>query len=111
MDHIAEKEYVGSFHYGLVHTPVSIQETMKIPEARAAVDKAWNKSKAILVLDVKNVRPKSEVIRQAKKDGQSVQVARVMDICHLKNAEFAKHLQMYKKRDVLREDNAKDEER
>ena len=43
MDHIAEKRYVGSFHCGLVHKPVSFHEAMKIPEARAAFDKQWNK--------------------------------------------------------------------
>ena len=37
MDHIAEKWYVGSFHCGLVHKPVSIQEAVKVPEARAAI--------------------------------------------------------------------------
>ena len=39
MDHIAEKGHVGSFHYGLVHKPVSIQEALQKPEAKAAVDK------------------------------------------------------------------------
>ena len=38
MDHIAEKGYVGSFHCGLAHKPVSMQEATKIPEAKAAVD-------------------------------------------------------------------------
>ena len=33
-----------------------------------------------------------------------------MDLCHLKNAELAKHLQKYKGRVVLRGDNVKDEE-
>ena len=33
-----------------------------------------------------------------------------MDLCHLKNAEFAKHLQKYKERVVLRGGNVKDEE-
>ena len=38
MVHIAEKEYVGSFHYGLVHKPASFQDALKFPEAKAAVD-------------------------------------------------------------------------
>ena len=33
-----------------------------------------------------------------------------MDLCHLKNAELAKHLQKYKGKDVLWGDNVKDEE-
>ena len=35
-DHTAQ---VGSFHCGLVHMPVCIQEAVKKPEAKAAVDK------------------------------------------------------------------------
>ena len=45
MDHIAEKVYVGSFHCGVVHKPVSDGESMKIPEAKAAVDKEWQNVK------------------------------------------------------------------
>ena len=71
-DHIAEEGYVWSFHNGLVHKPDCIQEVMMIPEARAAVDTEWNKSKATPVWDVNKVRPKSEVIRQARKDGKTV---------------------------------------
>ena len=41
MDHIAEKTYVGSLHYGLVHKPISVPETVKIQEAKAAVVKEW----------------------------------------------------------------------
>ena len=33
-----------------------------------------------------------------------------MDLCHLKNAELAKHLQKYKGRVVLRVENVRDEE-
>ena len=40
MDHIAEKTVCGKFfYYGLAHKPVSIQEAVKISEAKAAVDK------------------------------------------------------------------------
>ena len=80
MDHIAEKRCVGSCHCGSVHEPVSIQEAMKVPDAKAAVDEKWNQLKAISVWDVKKVRPKSEVIRQAKKDGKTIQVANSMDL-------------------------------
>ena len=56
MDHFAEKTFVESFHYGLVHKPVSIQEAMKIPEAKTAVDKEWNQvTRTIPAWDVKKV--------------------------------------------------------
>ena len=38
---IAETGYVGSFHCVLVQKPVSFQEALKIPEAKAAEDKDW----------------------------------------------------------------------
>ena len=39
IDRSAEKGKEGRFQYGMVHKPVSIQEALKIPEAKAAVDK------------------------------------------------------------------------
>ena len=38
-EQIAEKREVRSFHFGLVHKPISIQEALRIPEAKAAVVK------------------------------------------------------------------------
>ena len=35
------KGYVRSFQYGFVHKPASSHEAMKVPEAKAAVDKEW----------------------------------------------------------------------
>ena len=35
--HIPEKGYVSEFHYNLVHKPISIKETLKVPEANEAV--------------------------------------------------------------------------
>ena len=60
--------------------------------------------------DVKKVRPKSEVIRHAKKDGKTVHFANQMDLCPLKSGEVAKHLQKHKERVVLQGDNINDEE-
>ena len=109
LDHIAEKGYVGSFRDGLEHKPVSVQEAMEIPQAKAAADKEWDELVSkIPAWDVKKVRSKSEVICQAKKDKKPVHVANLMDFCHVKNAELAKHLQNYIGRVVLWEDNVKD---
>ena len=55
-------------------------------------------------------KSKSEVIRPAKKDGRTVHFANLMDLCYMKYAELAKHLQKCKGLVVLREDNVKDEE-
>ena len=37
-----------------------------------------------------------KAVKQAKKDGQPVHFASLMDLCHLKHSVFAKHLQAYK---------------
>ena len=70
MDHIAEKGYVGSFHNGLVHKPFSFQEVMKIQKSESQWVQKWNKVTTIPAWDVKKVRSKSDVIRQAKKNGK-----------------------------------------
>ena len=64
--------------------------------ARAAVDKEWDKLKSLPAQDFKKAKPKSEVVQQAKKDGRLVHFASLMDICHLKHSELAKHLQTRK---------------
>ena len=71
----------------------------------AAVDNERNKLKNLPARDVKKVKRKAEVVRRAKKDGRPVQFAFLMDCCHLQHAEFAKHLQKYTRRVVLRGDN------
>ena len=102
--------YVGSFHNGPVHKPVSFQEALKMLGAKAAADKERDKLKKTPARDVKKVRSKSEVISQAKKDGKTVHFSNLVNLCHVKNVELAKHLQKYKGRGVLRGDNVKDEE-
>ena len=65
---------------------------MKIPAAKAAVDKEWEKLKKIPAWDLTKVRSKEEV-----------------DICHLKIAELEAKHQKYKGRVVLRGDIEKDD--
>ena len=101
---------MGSFHCALAHKSVSIREALKIPEGKAAVDKEWENSIKIPACDIKKARSKSEVVRQAKKDGKTVHCANLMNLCHLKNAELPKHLQKFKGRVVLWRGNVKDEE-
>ena len=51
----------------------------------------------------------TEVTQRAKEDRNTVHLANLADLCHLKNADLATHLQNYKWRVVLLEDNVKDE--
>ena len=54
-------------------------------------------------------KPMTEVTQRAKEDRNTVHLANLADLCHLKNADLATHLQNYKWRVVLLEDNVKDE--
>ena len=65
---------------------------MKIPDAKAAVDKAWEKLEKLPAWQLDKVK--------AKKGGHSgsikrekIHFATLMDICHLKNAELEPKLQ------------------
>ena len=95
-------------HYNLVHKLIPLPQAMKIPAAKAAVDKEWEKLGNIPAWDLTKVRSKSEVIDEASK-GRKVHFASLMDICHLKNAELEAKHQKYKGRVVLRGDIVKDD--
>ena len=80
---------------------------MKIPAAKAAVDKEWEKWEKISAWTLK-VKSKKQVIDESRTSGATVHFASLMDICHLKNAEFEAKYQKYKGRVVLRGDIVKD---
>ena len=100
-NHIAGKED-NSVHYNLVHKFIPMPQAMKIPAAKAAVDKEWEKVEKISVWNLTKVRSKKEVIDEARTRGAKVHFASLMDICHLKNAELETEHQKYKGRVVLR---------
>ena len=82
---------------------------MRIPAAKAAVDKEWEKLEKISAWNLTKVRSKSEVIDEARTSGATVHFASLMDICHLKNAELEAKHQKYKGRIVLRGDIVTDD--
>ena len=108
-DHIAEKGNNSLQHYNLVHKFTPMPQAMKIPAAKGAVDKEWEKLEKIPAWDLTKVRNKSEVIDEARTKGAKVHFASLMDICHLKNAELEARHQKYKGRVVLRGDFVKDD--
>ena len=83
-------------------------QAMKIPAAKAAVDKEWEKLEKISAWNPTKVRSKKEVIDEGRTAGATVHFASLMDICHLKNAELEAKHQKYKGRVVLRGDIVKD---
>ena len=63
-------------------------QAMKIPAAKAAVDKEWEKFEKISASNLTKVKSKKQVIDEAMMSGATVHFASLMDICHLKNAEL-----------------------
>ena len=87
-DHIAGKGDNSLQHYNLVHKFIPIHQAMKIPAAKAAVDKEWEKLEKISAWNLTKVRSKKEVIDEARTSGAKVHFVSLMDICNLKNAEL-----------------------
>ena len=108
-DHTAGRGDNSLQHYNLVHKFIPMPQAMKIPAAKAAVDEEWEKLEKIPAWDLTKVRNKSEVIDEARTKGRKVHFASLMDICHLKNAEFETKNQKYKGQVALRRDIVKDD--
>ena len=91
-DHILGKGSNSLQHYNLFHKFIPMPQAMKIPAAKAAVDKEWGKLEKFSAWNLTKVRSKKEVIDEARTTGAKVHFASLMDMCHLKNAEVeAKH--------------------
>ena len=61
---------------------------MKIPAAKAAVDREWERLEKNSAWNLTKVRSKKEVTDEARTSGAKVHFASLMDICHLKNADL-----------------------
>ena len=108
-DHIAGKGDNSLQHYNLVHKFIPMPQALKIPAAKAAVDKEWEKLEKISAWNLTTVRSKKEVIDEARTSGAKVHFASLMDIRHMRNAELEAKHQKYKGRVVLRGDIVKDD--
>ena len=85
---LQEKEDNSLQHYNLVHKFIPVPRAMKIPAAKAAVDKEWEKLEKISAWNLTKVKSKKQVIDEARTSGATVHFASLMDICHLENAEL-----------------------
>ena len=94
-------------HCNLVYKFVLMPQAMKIPDAKAAVDKEWEKRYKLPAWQMTKVNSKREVIEEAQKEARRVHLATLKDICHLKNSELEPKFQKYKGRVVLRGDIVK----
>ena len=96
-------------HYNLAHKFIPMPEALKIPDAKAAVDKKWETLETIPAWQLAKVRNNKEVIEEGRKKGRKVHFASLMDLCNLKNSELDPQYQKYKSRVVLRGDIVEDD--
>ncbi len=95
---VAEAGQVSEEYFGLVHTPVPIEKTLRIPKARAALDEEWQKLDNKPAWDLKKVRPKAQVMAEAQAKKKKVHFGALMELCHIKHSELQAWLQRYKGR-------------
>ena len=88
-DLVAEKRLLSLTHYSVAHKPKPTPRAMKIPDAKAAVDKEWEQLEKLPAWHVTKVKSKKkEIIEKAQKEKRTVHFATLMDLCHLKNSEL-----------------------
>ena len=109
-DKIGESSTASIFFFAMVHKPIPLPKAMKIPAARAAIDKEWDKLEKVPAWDLKKVKSWKEVVKEAKSKGITAHRGSLMQLCHLKNAELDEKYQAFKGRVVFRGDYVKDEE-
>ena len=80
-DHIAGKGENSLQHYNLVYKFIPMPQARKIPAAKAAVDKEWEKLDKISAWNLTKVRSKKEVIDEARASGATVHFASLMEKC------------------------------
>ena len=68
-DHIAGKGEISLQHYNLVLKFIPVPQATKIPAAKAAEDKEWEKLEKISAWNLTKIRSKKEVIDEARTSG------------------------------------------
>ena len=79
-DHIAGKGDNSPQHHNLVHKFIPIPQTVRIPAAKAAVDKEWEKLEKISAWNLTKVKSKKQVFDEARTSGATVHFASLMYI-------------------------------
>ena len=74
-DRIAGKGFTSMSHYNLVPKFIPMPQVMKIPDAKAAVDKDWRKLETIPAWSLEKVYSKKEVLLEPQRDNKKVHFA------------------------------------
>jgi hypothetical protein len=108
-EHIAPKGFMSEEWFSCVHTPVPIKEARKLQEGRDGLNKEWTKLENKPSWDPSKVKPKQQVMAEAKANNRKVHFGSLMELCHIKNSQLGKEFWVYKGRIVFRGDLVKDE--
>ena len=76
-------------HYNLMRKPIPIHQAMKILDAKAAVDKKWDKLKNLPAWRESQGKSKEKIIEQAQTEGDMVHFTTLLD-----SSRARKRLQM-----------------
>ena len=76
----------------MVHTPVPIPKALLIPDAKAALDKEYDKLNRIEAWDMSKVQSKRVIQEKAKRTGKTIHIGELMELCHLKNSQLEKKI-------------------
>ena len=74
-DHITAKGMNSMTHYSLVHKFIPMPPALKNPDAKAAVEKEWERLEKIPAWQLTKVRNENEVIEEARNKGKQVHFA------------------------------------
>ena len=97
-DHIAGKGENSLQHYHVVHKFIPMPQAMKIPAAKAAVDKEWEKLEEISAWNLTKVESKKQVIDEARTSGATVHLCIINGHMSSENAELEAEHRKYKGR-------------
>lgn len=85
-----------------VHAPIPILVAMKIPKAKAALDREWTKLEAKNTSRTSTVRLRADVIAECKRTGKRAHFGSLMDLCEEKNRQLSEEHWIFKGRVVFR---------
>ena len=85
----ATKGFSSDEQFAMVHAPIPIEKALKIPEAKKAMDKEWDKLDNLNSFNYGSVQEKWVVHGWCNTDSKTRHFANVMRICHKKNAQLS----------------------
>jgi len=94
----------------MIHQEIPLDKAMRIPDARKAVNREWDKLDDIKAWDFGSVASKWKVKKRAKDEKKVIHFGTVRALCHKKNAQIASEFWSYKGRVVFRGDIVKDQD-